>query len=310
MPVKLLVNPPKNWRPKDAVRADLAWQLFIPDAIGDIPEGWKKGSDFFKRWLWNELSKRAGFLRRGPVEVYVVTPKLSAAGQEFLIRMCSFWSDEVCFITKFNGNFDPTRTGKNVWIPPIVNVAVLPGKGPMLGKLFEKQAFGIHSLLSPLLGSGKTNIRVYTISEGKTSTRFHSHTAKEELYLVLKGRGTVRTPRHTTPIEEGDLISKPTGPDLPTQLLADRGEKLKILDIEVWPDAEKNSKDLMYFPDHRELDLFGEGWDSMIPSDSMMNEEDMLEGYETGYERRRDGTWKPKEVPGFEKRKKSSESKP
>ena len=311
MSIKLLVNPPRNWWPKGAIRADLAWQLFMPDTIGDIPAGWSKESDSFKRWLWNELSRKAGFMRRrGHHHVFVVTPKLTPAAREFLVRVCSFWSNEVYSLAEFRGRFDPNRTGKNVWIPPVVNVSRFPGEGPMLGKLFERQAFGIHSLLSPILGSGKTNIRVYTISEGKTSTRFHSHTAKEEVYLVLKGKGSARIAGHRVPIGEGDLISKPTGTDLPTQLLADRKEKLKILDIEVWPDAEKNSKDLMYFPDHGELDLVGEGWGMMIPSDSMMDEDDMLLGYETGYVRRRDGTWTPKDVPGFKMRRKPLKSKP
>ena len=304
MSIKILVNPPDKLRLKDTIRADIAWQLFLPGAIGDVPPGWSKEAEFFKRWLWNELSKRAGFLRfKDTPSITIVTPRLTAAAREFIIRTCSFWSSEVVAMTKYDR---AARRGKNAWIPPVVNISPLPARGPMLEKLIERQAFGVHSLLSPILGSGRANIRVYVIARGKTSTRYHSHTAKEELYLVLNGTGTARIAGHAVPLREGDLISKPTGPDLPTQLLANRGDELKVLDIEVWPDAEKNSKDLMSFPDHHELDLVGEGWGGMIPSDSLMPEDDMLQGYESGYQRRRDGTWGPKDIPGFKKRKSSS----
>ena len=47
-------------------------------------------------------------------------------------------------------------------------------------------------------------------------------------------------------ISQGDLISKPLGPDVPTQLLADRGVPLRILDTEIWPDSTRTAKDVVH----------------------------------------------------------------
>lgn len=305
MSIVILIDPPKDVRPEGAIRADVAWKLFLPDLMGDVPTEWKKDHEFFKHWLWSMLSRKLGFLYEGSEkEVSVITPEMTPAGREFILRTCSFWSNEVYAISGAGGKFDLSQKGENLWIAPVVNVLNVPGESAMLSKLATTHHQAFHSLLSPLLGSGRTNIRTYTIPVGGTFARFHSHTAREELYLVLKGKGSVRIADHKASIQEGDLVSKPTGPDIPTQLLADKGEILRILDIEVWPDAEKNSKDLVHYADHRELDLFGEGWNFMIPSDNIASEEDSMANYDAGYVRHSDGTWEPKDVPGFKKREK------
>ena len=43
------------------------------------------------------------------------------------------------------------------------------------------------------------------------------------------------------------------------------GNDLRILDVEILQDLNKRSKDLVHYPNHGELDLFGEGWSIMIP---------------------------------------------
>lgn len=305
MSVKILIDPPKNVRPEGAIRADVAWKLFMPDTMGDIPGEWTRDSESLKRWLWNTLAKRLGFLHPAPErEIFVLTPELTTAALDFMVRTCSFWSNEIYAVQSKDGLMNIEEKGTNLWKPPVVNALDVPGNDPMLEKLATNHHGVFHSYLSPLLGSGKSNVRTYTLAPGETFARFHSHTAREELYLVLKGKGSVRIAEHVAEIKEGDLISKPTGPDIATQLLADKGTDLKILDIEIWPDAEKNSKDFVRYPDHRELDLFGEGWDLMIPSDTVMGVEDSMRNYSSGYERHSDGSWTPKDIPAAKKRKK------
>lgn len=304
MSIRILIDPPKDVRPEGAIRADVAWKLFMPDTMGDVPEEWRNNSEWFKRWLWNALSRKLGFLHPQSTEVYILTPELTPAAREFIVRTCSFWTNQVYVVERVNGVMDLEQTGENLWIAPIVNAFNVPDDSAILNKIAGTHDGVFHSLLSPLLGSGRTNIRTYSLAQGRTFARFHSHTSREELYLVLGGKGSIRIADHTIEIKEGDLVAKPTGPDIPTQLLADRGTELKILDIEVWPDPEKNSKDVVHYPDHRELDLFGEGWDIMIPSDSIMGVEDSMHNYDTGYERHLDGSWTPKEFPATRRRKK------
>ena len=56
------------------------------------------------------------------------------------------------------------------------------------------------------------------------------------------------------------MIGKPTGPDLTSQVLADQGESVTILDMEAWPDARQDSKDVMYDSEFGELQLHNAGW--------------------------------------------------
>ena len=49
---------------------------------------------------------------------------------------------------------------------------------------------------------------------------------------------------------------------------------------------------------------FDEGWNIMIPDEAIHGVEDSMKNYEVGYFRHIDGSWEPRDVPGFPKRKK------
>ena len=305
MSVKILIDPPKDVRPENSIRADVGWKLYLPDYMGDIPAFVRANITAFRHWLWWELSSRLGYLKPDvPDTVYILSPPLTEAAREFIVRTVSFWSDEVYAVSPGNDDYDIENSGENLWIPPVVNLNKNYDSSSAVGKMHEEMENGDQTFYSHVLGAAKSFIRTYTIKNGNTYSRFHSHTAREEFYLVLKGNGTARIGGHRVEIEEGDLISKPTGPDLSSQFLADRGQDLKIMDVEIWPEDERRSKDAVHYPDHGELDLFGNGWDMMIPTDSIQPSRDAMENYDTGYRRKADGTWEPADVPGFKRRSK------
>ena len=306
MTVIIIEDPPKDLRPEKAIRADVAWKLFLPDHMGDIPAIGKGKIEPMRHWLWWELSKRQGFMREEEAPpAYVLAPPLTPEGKEFLIRTSSLWTNKVHLIEAKGKHVDIASTGENLWIPPVVNVKDKPQAHSAFSRLTnhgEGEELDTH--FSPVLGAGKSYVRAYNIGENGTYARFHSHTAREELYLVLRGKGTIRIGGHNVPIKEGDLISKPTGPDISTQFLADRGESMRILDIEIWPEDERTSKDAVLYPDHEELDLFGQGWNYTVPTVSIIDALDAMSHYDTGYRRKADGSWEPKDIPGHKKREK------
>lgn len=305
MTIKILIDPPKNVRPDGAIRADVAWKLFLPDFMGDLPKTGMHRIRKLRHWLWGELGEKLGYMKVNAADsVYILTPELSAAGKEFLIRTCSLWDDEVVTVQGKNGEYDIGKSSENLWTAPVVNVNKPPEDGSALSYLHESLVEGSHTFFSPILGATKSFVRAYTIAEGNTYSRFHSHTVREELYLILNGNGTLRVSGHRTAVTEGDLISKPLGPDISTQFLADRGEALRVLDIEIWPDDEKRTKEVVGYPDHGELLFSGTGWDIIAPSDSLMDLEDSMKNYDAGYRRNRDGSWTPADVPGVKKREK------
>lgn len=305
MAVVIIEDPPKDLRPEGAIRADVAWKLFLPDFMGDIPGIGKGKIEPIRHWLWWELSKRQGFMREDEAPAaYILAPPLTPEGKEFLIRTSSLWTNNVHLIGANGKTVDLNSTGENLWVPPVVNVNERPKARTALSRLTDGVEGDMDTHFSPILGAGKSYVRAYNIEKDGTYARFHSHTAREELYLVLKGKGTIRIGGHNVAIREGDLVGKPTGPDISTQFLADRGEPMRVLDIEIWPEDERTSKDAVLYPDHGELDLFGQGWNYTVPSVSIIDALDAMSHYDTGYRRKADGSWEPKDIPGHRKREK------
>jgi uncharacterized cupin superfamily protein len=133
---------------------------------------------------------------------------------------------------------------------------------------------------------------------GTASARLHSHSLVDEYYLILGGRGTLRMGTHAVEVETGCLVGKPVGPDLTSHFVADRGENLRILDIEVWPDPTHRAKEIVHYPDFGEVYLRGPGWNLAVPEDALTTAAELGEHYEHGYRRRKDGTWEPRDLPG------------
>src|SRR5436190_1249770 len=123
----------------------------------------------------------------------------------------------------------------------------------------------------------------------------------DEYYLILKGSGTLRYNDKDVVVKRGDLIAKPTGPDATSQLIADRGEPLRILDMEIWHDRPYSSKDLILNPDFNEIIMRGPGWGGLFPNEALMSSEDFRKHYDEGYRRMKDGGWIPSKARGHKK---------
>src|SRR5438094_9017787 len=77
-----------------AIRIYLALTLFLEKPT--IPEGHGGRLIPFTNWLWDELGKKAGNLNRNSSsELTLTIPSLSEQGMDFLLRLASFWSNEI-----------------------------------------------------------------------------------------------------------------------------------------------------------------------------------------------------------------------
>ena len=61
------------------------------------------------------------------------------------------------------------------------------------------------------LGSTHCGFRLYRLAPGMQSTRLHRHLLQEEMFLVLKGNGTLRHGDRRIPVKAGDFILYPAG---------------------------------------------------------------------------------------------------
>lgn len=279
---------------KGALRADRAWEFFLKSK-SSLEGG--SGLHAFANWLWDELGKRAGNLNRNSrSEVTLTIPSLKPDALDLILRLTSFWADEVR-VRKGR------TTSENLWRKPVVNVFEEAREGAERTLTAKSDDGGFVELnLMPLLGPGRSFFSVQVIEKGETTARLHSHSAVDEYYLILEGKGTLRYNGKEIEVNRGDLIGKPTGPDSATHMIANRGEKLRILDMEVWQDrfssTSSTSKDLMLHPDFNEIMMRGPGWSAVIPRDSLIPTEDSENHWDEGYRRTKYGGWVPSKNPG------------
>ena len=277
-----------------AVRVDLAWELFFKSK-SNLPQGHGARLIPFTSWFWDQLGYRAGNLNRDSgKELTLAIPALGQEALDFLLRIVSFWADEVHL--KKGGTLS-----ENLWRKPVVNVfddKSLDGSERALERAGDDS---YQRFLMPLLGPGRAFFRVRVIRNGASAARYHSHSEVDEYYLILDGSGTLRYNGKEVIVKRGDLVSKPAGPEPATQLIADRGEELRILDMEIWHDRAQSSKDLIWNPDFNELLMSGVGWGALVPAEALMPSEDFDKHYDEGYRRTKDGGWVPSKNRGHKK---------
>lgn len=302
MVIKILEDPSKQVRPEGAIRADVAWKLFDPGNIGDVTHSSIKRMSKFTQWLWWELSSQSGFMnmRKGGT-VYIIAPEMTDAGKALITRICSFWDTEIYCYTKPQGMADADASAENIWKPPVYNLSKDAQIDQAQAALVDSGEWGTCHFISPLSGLSHAFFRVYSINPGHSYSRHHSHTAREEHYLVLEGSGITRIANRDVDVGAGDLIFKPTGPDMATQFIAGQCG-MRVLDMEIWLDPARGDKDVVSYPDHNELCLFGPGWYNTIPLSAMQSAEDSMAHYESAYVRNADRSWSPRDIPGFRKR--------
>ena len=277
-----------------AIRVDLAWKLFF-GSKNTIPEGHGGLLIPFANWLWDELGRKAGNLKRNSREdLTLAIPAMSQGALDFLLRIASFWSDEV-YVKRGD------VVSENLWRKPVVNVFDDGNLDGSERSLVDKEEDSYQRFFMPLLGPGRAFFKVLVIGNGESAARFHSHSSVDEYYLVLEGSGTLRYNGKEALVTRGDLVGKPAGPDCTSQLIADRGETLRILDMEVWHERPYQSKDLILNPDFNEIIMRGPGWGALFPAEALATSEDFRKHYDEGYKRNRDGGWVTSKARGHKK---------
>jgi mannose-6-phosphate isomerase-like protein (cupin superfamily) len=275
----------------DAIRVDLAWELFFGSKSA-IPEGHGGRLIPFTNWFWDELGKRGGRLNRDARrELTLAIPVMDSRALDFLVRLASFWADDIRL--KKRG-----RISHNLWKKPVINVFDDKSIKGSERSLTSKRKGSTHRFLMPLLGPGRAFFRVEVIEKGASTARYHSHSGIDEYYLILDGSGTLRYNDKDVVVGPGDLIGKPTGPDATSQIIADRGEVLRVLDMEVWLDRPYFSKDVLVNQDFNEIILKGPGWGALFPMDALITSEDFRKHFGEGYRRTKRGGWVPSKLRG------------
>ncbi|MEK9159797.1 MAG: cupin domain-containing protein [Patescibacteria group bacterium] len=125
----------------------------------------------------------------------------------------------------------------------IINIANLPETSVSSGEKFQ---FTKKSL-SQSTGAQKIGCRIYAVQSGKRAWPYHFHYGNEEAIFILEGSGTLRQNGQESPVQKGDYIALPVGPEFAHQLINTSETLLTYLcistmiepDICVYPDSNK-----------------------------------------------------------------------
>jgi uncharacterized cupin superfamily protein len=101
-----------------------------------------------------------------------------------------------------------------------------------------------------LLGAEQMEYAVGHLRRGEHYCPYHWHSAQEELFVVLAGTPSIRTPRGTFGLRRGDVVAFPTGAQGAHRLWNDGEEDAVVLLI-----ATAGASDLCYYPDSHKVML-------------------------------------------------------
>jgi len=101
-----------------------------------------------------------------------------------------------------------------------------------------------------LLGAKKIEYAAGRLSRGEAYCPYHWHTAQEELFVVLDGTPTLRTPQGTFVLRRGDVVAFPTGAGGAHRLSNEADADALVVLI-----ANADPSDICYYPDSRKAML-------------------------------------------------------
>ncbi len=104
--------------------------------------------------------------------------------------------------------------------------------------------------LGDLSNSKYLHFNIQSLEPGKYSYPYHSHRNAEELFLIIKGVATLRTPKGFSKIAEGDLIFFEEGEQGAHQLFNHGKESCLYLDLRT-----RANVDICDYPDSKKISI-------------------------------------------------------
>jgi uncharacterized cupin superfamily protein/glyoxylase-like metal-dependent hydrolase (beta-lactamase superfamily II) len=99
-----------------------------------------------------------------------------------------------------------------------------------------------------LIGSRKLVYAVARLRQGEHYCPYHWHTAQEELFVVLGGTPSIRTPRGTFTLRFGDMLAFPAAASGAHRLMNEAAEDAVVLLV-----ANDDPSDACYYPDSNKV---------------------------------------------------------
>ena len=119
---------------------------------------------------------------------------------------------------------------------------------------------------SPNATGGKLNVKFFTLMPGKTNYPYHYHTGAEEVFYIIGGSATLKTPDGDRIVTEGDIIVLPANENGAHQLTNTSDNACVYLDI-----STAESPDVVFFPDKGDFRIITQAVSKSFSLDSEVN---------------------------------------
>ena len=135
----------------------------------------------------------------------------------------------------------------------IKNVKTAQYRDVNLNKIFDPEGvsaknsfeFQIGDVVSPYAsGEGKLAVNFYTLPPGKSNYPYHQHTGIEEVYYIISGTATLKTPKGDIIVSEGDVIVMPPNENGAHMLTNHSDVPLVYLDVDT-----VDTREVVFYPD-------------------------------------------------------------
>lgn len=116
--------------------------------------------------------------------------------------------------------------------------------------------------LAPGTAARKLGASIDVLAPGMRGCPYHLHHAQEEMFVVLEGRGSLRVAGEMLPIETGDVIFIPAGPEYPHQIINTSEAPLKLLSV-----STQEQPEICEYPDSDKFSAWNDGPDGRVHFD-------------------------------------------
>ncbi len=115
-------------------------------------------------------------------------------------------------------------------------------------------------------GEGKMSVAFYTLLPGQSNYPYHQHLGREEMFYIISGKATLKTPQGDREVTEGDVVFFPPNENGAHMLTNTSDEPVSYLDIDTYTPS-----DVVLYPDSGNVRVLAPSMQKSFKIDSEVN---------------------------------------
>ncbi|MBR7020991.1 MAG: cupin domain-containing protein [Lachnospiraceae bacterium] len=135
------------------------------------------------------------------------------------------------------------------------------------GEHLRRFGFLKSTVVSPYKdGEGNLSVAFYTLLPGQSNYPYHQHLGREEMFYIISGKATLKTPQGDREVAEGDVVFFPPNENGAHMLTNTSDEPVSYLDIDTYTPS-----DVVLYPDSGNVRVLAPSMQKSFKLDSEVN---------------------------------------